>query len=236
MNPYYACSSCACYVKRGDPICPFCGTPNRARAVAPSRQLARMSRAQWLAYGSALAALGCTGSAATGPSHAQDATAQNEANAETVDGAVDGTPDTGPSSDAAVAGEVTFAAADGGFVCMGGIYLPSWDGSVCDRATQWCFLNNGGYGPSGCRSLDTTCAPGLFSDAACTSVFDWDAAACDGGPRRCACLTLTGCAGIYPGSCTDADAGGVVVSCGECYGAPPARIERLASAGNIAVS
>jgi len=66
MKPYYACSFCTRYVKRGDAACPFCGALNRATNVLPRRRALRTSRAQWLAYGSTLAVVGCTGGATAG--------------------------------------------------------------------------------------------------------------------------------------------------------------------------
>jgi hypothetical protein len=125
---------------------------------------------------------------------------------------------------------------EGGFLCVPG---GSCDFGICvdadvicDRATEWCFENGGGYNPpSGCRSLQTTCgSPPALADA-CLDDFSWDASAvegqvapCTGGVPRCACLTLT--PACVTGGCLDDDAGGVTVSCGHCYGAPPARLGR----------
>ena len=93
-----------------------------------------------------------------------------------------------------------------------------WDGATCDRATQYCFRQGGiGYSPDGCRSFD--CGPNSPSDAGCGPI-EWDAAACGGGVRRCSCL-FTSVPSVR--SCSDDEAGGVVLSCGQCYGAPPAR-------------
>jgi hypothetical protein len=113
------------------------------------------------------------------------------------------------------------ALGDAGFLCVRAGSQPFFDADiVCNRTSEWCYTNHG-FEPTGCLSLATTCAPPVLADA-CSSVFDWDAAACDGGTPRCSCLTLT-CSGW----CADDDAGGITVSCGSCYGAPPARHERL---------
>jgi len=191
MNPYYVCENCRCHVKRADPTCPFCGTASR-RAMAPfSSSLARsarLSRAQWLAYGAAVAAFACTGRA-------------------TMMG------DGSEQQPAAPLG-------DGGFPCIGPNGPLSLD---CQRASEWCYTNHG-FDPTECVPLTTTCAPDDPSDA-CSSVVTWDAAACDGGIPSCACLTVT----CGSGFCLEDEAGGVTVSCGSCYGAPPARPTRTAS-------
>jgi hypothetical protein len=203
-----------------------------------------LSRAQWLAYGSALTALGCSSGGAAAVSLGQDAAALGAEASAGVDGnppggdansedgaqgdataadvAADGPSPNGASQDGGLADANGFAPAQGGFTCTGSFGVPD---SVCDRATQWCFINGGGYGTTGCRSLDDTCVPTyLVGDAAptCMYTIEWDAAACDGGVRRCACLTSN----CWQPQCIDDDAGGVSLSCGECYGAPPARLER----------
>jgi hypothetical protein len=254
MNPYYACSSCARYVKHGDSVCPFCGTAKRATTGPTARRPGRTSRAQWLAYGSSLAVVGCTGGAAT-PSSAADATAQSEigapqaeaaeaagasdtasadanagvdsraeAEANDAGGSETTTADVTPT-DAASPQAISFASADGSFGCLGGAYN---DATTCDRATQWCEGLNGGSAHQ-CVSLDHLCGNFGLADSGCTPpIFYWDAAACDGGYRRCACVTVSCTLGASgPGLCTDDDAGGVTVTCGSCYGAPPARLERL---------
>ncbi len=129
------------------------------------------------------------------------------------------------AGDVATDDGIPFASADGSFPCV----TASGHGpTTCDRGTQWCY-HFGGVDSYVCRSFDHTCmyvdAP---ADAGCTPAFYWDAAACDGGYRRCACVTATCLGG---GTCSDDDAGGITVNCisGTCYGAPPARPERLVS-------
>lgn len=162
-----------------------------------------------------------------------EATAEVDANAEndaaSDDGveepsAADAATDTAAcdACDVGSDGGVPFASADGSFPCS-----PYRDATACDRRTQWCAGHNGGFSYS-CVSLDTTCSYG----PGCTSPdFYWDAAACDGGYQRCVCATVT-CSGMGSngrGFCNDDDAGGVTVTCGTCYGAPPVRLERFVS-------
>ena len=112
-----------------------------------------------------------------------------------------------------------------GFLCASAGNGAIFDADiVCDRASEWCYTNHG-FEPSGCVSLATTCAPTEPADA-CSGVFAWDAATCDGHIAGCAWITVT-CPG-GGGGCSDDDAGGITVSCGSCYGAPPARLERVA--------
>jgi hypothetical protein len=145
----------------------------------------------------------------------------------TDEASVDGGPQDGPSMDGSDNASFDGASlspndggiipSDGGFTCRGGgAQGGNW---VCDRATQWCFSNNGGYGPSGCRSLDDTCIPAGSDAASCWGTMQWDASACAGGYLRCACATAD-C--VLP-TCTDDGLGGVTMACGMCYGAPPAK-------------
>ena len=107
-----------------------------------------------------------------------------------------------------------------GFRCNTG-GLPMANDVVCDRASEWCFTNHS-HDPTGCVSLSTTC--GLPASGACNEVFYWDASACVPVTPRCACLTVT----CSSGWCSDDAEGGITVSCGSCYGAPPVRLERVA--------
>jgi hypothetical protein len=249
MNPYVACASCGCYVKQGDRICPFCGAPNAFRAGGPIQRLPRMSRSQWLACGTTIAVVGCSGDGITteapldattqtveagGAEQAADETTINDARAsaplDANDAAVTLVDANIPESEMAVP-----LRGEGGFLCeraggsgAGGVLDADL---VCDRANEWCF-QNGTAGPVGsrCQSLSAGCAK-------CIEAFSWDAAAagdgrvlpCTEGFPRCACLTLSpACTPASGGTCSDDDAGGLTVGCGHCYGAPPARLERLA--------
>jgi hypothetical protein len=100
-------------------------------------------------------------------------------------------------------------------------------GAFCDRASEWCYTNHG-FETTGCVSFASTCPPGEVGDAC--AVFYWNAAACAPGDHRCACLSVT----CNSGWCDDDHAGGITVSCGSCYGAPPPRLERLARAAPVA--
>jgi hypothetical protein len=246
MNAYCLCRHCARHIKRDEAACPFCG---EARLVGLSRR-----GAQWLVYGSALTVLGCTTSAPARPPQSQDATTASEVDARAADDtAVLGVADQGEATadqveattdqveattdqveatteDAAAdAAGPMLTPADGSFPCSWLYSGGPWDGATCDRATQYCFLQGGiGYSPDGCRSFACgpvmlTAIPGGFapSDGGCGPI-EW---ACDGGVRRCSCLT-TPCSAR---TCTDDDAGAVVLSCGQCYGAPP-RVGRDARA------
>lgn len=236
MNPYCLCRHCARHIKRDEAACPFCG---EARLVGLSRR-----GAQWLVYGSALTVLGCTSSARARPSQSQDATTAREVNARPADDTAEvGAADQGEAAAdqvEATTEEATADAAgpmltpaDGTFPCSWLYRGGPWDGATCDRATQYCFLQGGiGYSPDGCRSF--ACGPDMLtpipggyapSDGGCGPI-EW---ACDGGVRRCSCL-ITPCSAR---TCTDDDAGGVVLSCGQCYGAPPARAARRQYAGRV---
>ncbi|MDP9149001.1 MAG: hypothetical protein M3O36_03530, partial [Myxococcota bacterium] len=156
------------------------------------------------------------GDTGTGPDGAADADASVETDAGPVDGSGDGATD---------AARITRSPV-GRFPCVSAFDSSVGDSSTCDRATQWCFTNHR-FEPTGCAPLTTTCEPGSLTDA-CRAVFTWDAAACGGDNQalaapHCACMTLT----CSQGLCEEDDAGGITVSCGYCYGAPPVRLERL---------
>lgn len=217
MTPYCLCHHCARHIKRYEAACPFCGG---SALMEPSRRAARAVPAHWLAYGSALAALGCTAGDPARPMLSEDATTASEMDAVGAgNGGEAGAAGEATTEDAGVsAAELTFAPADGSFPCSWQFHGGPWDGAACDRATQYCFLQGGiDYSPDGCRSFN--CGPNSPSDAGCGSI-EWDAATCDGGFRGCSCLILTNCSAR---TCSDDDAGGVVLSCGQCYGAPPRR-------------
>lgn len=215
-----------------------------------------MSRAQWLAFGSTIAIAGCSGQetqtetpnpqVASGGDGTQaaaiamDGTIPTDTPNPQVESGDDGAQDelllhSGASgTDAPVDADTDasmeaglIVATDAQFRCYGGVGIGT--DMLCNAATQWCLIDMGGAGaPSGCEAFDITCLGDSGPDGSCSSTLTWELQKCDGGYRSCACLTLN-CGG-YPGSaqCTDQDGGGVTVSCGHCYGAPPARLERLA--------
>jgi hypothetical protein len=256
MGHFYACASCARYVTEADEACPFCGASRDERCQAAPPRPPRMSRARWLAYGSTIAAVGCSGGGTAGGA-GQDATAPREAAAVELEagredtasphdasppgeggGGTDG--DVSAEGDVAGDGQIAeagadcggsdlggFAPAQGSFVCLQAPYSLSLGNSaysdaslICDRATQYCVLYSTG---GACESLSDTCSARYYLEP--------KPGACDGGVLRCECLT--GCFAPPSASmvalCMDDEAGGVTIACHSCYGAPPARLERLAA-------
>jgi hypothetical protein len=220
LDRYYACSSCARYVKRADLACPFCAASN---APPPPRaeRVRTGSRSQWLAVGSTLAAVGCAGVHSSDSSRPDDAPALlpvGAADAEstarldaTVEGllgdaqtkeASDVVGSDGMPNDASACGPPT-----GRFSC--GRDADGAAIAVCDRSTEYCYQASAGFF---CQPYDV---PSLADAAACTTC------------PTCSCLApllkeLT----ISPGmcSCAEDEAGAITIaSCGPCYGAPPRR-------------
>ena len=242
MNHYTQCSACSRLVKASDSACPFCGEATRSPSVSWSRRpLPPLSRAQWLARGSALAVVSCTGSGAM-PSSAMDASVSREEASHSApsDSAAD---DSAPGasavgdpvpSDAAAAADRTDG--DGGssngvvasrsFPCGTDV-----DASLqCERATQICLSLSGGGGFS-CISQDGSTLHAYQGGTYASP--DSAAVSCDACAGPAGCTFYYGPPGsCWPSSCSEDDAGGVTVSCGECYGAPPARLERLATRQN----
>ena len=250
---YDSCPSCGRHVKQADKICPFCGAMRVAGTARFARSAARppssISRAQWLALGSAVvsAVILCackdgddagdeassreSGPYNKAPAGADSTTDEAESiTAATTDGARQYTLDEGGAAegrDSADAAPMASGSdsAPGGWLTPGEGGEPCGDqqdpAKTCDRATQYCYAH--GIDPTVCGSFATTCTPYRgVGDACVGSDFYWDAAACDGGLRRCACLNMT----CTEGWCSNDDAGGITLSCGPCYGAPPARRER----------
>lgn len=261
MNRFTPCSSCARHVKTSDTKCPFCGTARCAQAATRRQRIRRMSRARWLAHGSTLAILGCTGNGASTPPSDQDATATfvrdatspsagdteaRSANGDDTaledgaqaavgsakgnDSALGGTTDADAATTPSDSGTATpsdasgcvanlasagFTLGHGQFLCLqdGGAYanFSSHSDVYCDRATEFCYISGAGPRDDGCHPLS------------CSQSLTVDAGACDGGTLRCACLSGAYCGGEF-NYCDDDDAGGISVSCGSCYGAPPARL------------
>jgi hypothetical protein len=60
MHQYSPCPACACHVKVEDARCPFCGADIEPAILPLPRPRGRMSRGQWLAFGSALSLIGCS--------------------------------------------------------------------------------------------------------------------------------------------------------------------------------
>ena len=90
MATMHPCSSCQRHLRAGEPSCPFCGArgacgaPLAARVAHPQPR-GRVSRARWLAYGSAVAVIGCSSGSGGGGADSTrgkpDATTSNEGSA-----------------------------------------------------------------------------------------------------------------------------------------------------------
>jgi hypothetical protein len=222
MDAYEVCSSCACHIKRAEVRCPVCAAP-RTMSANVTRLAARMSRAQWLAFGSTLTLVSCSGAVQPAPSNGADSGSPSQevadanappawdgsrptsvADAGGHDADAEAVADTGsPGDDAAP--EASACTVSGTFACAG---------ATCDRASQFCEIYSGGT-EFGCLADDA--GAGTFS-------FPPE---CYGCPT-CACVgpKLGG-----PCQCIDIDdGGGIGIECIGCYGAPPARLERLLAA------
>jgi hypothetical protein len=253
MNSYVACDGCSRYVRPSEPVCPFCGAVGRGRAAPPPGRPIHARLGLSLAYGgSALALVACNDpkAAAPEPTESQDSsTAAADAHAagapadaleaailDSSTAAADALVADAPA-DALEAGvlDSSTAASDAGqlgawltsgtgeFVCgVPGLSLgPDGAALECNRATDWCFTNHG-FVPTGCAPLTGACLDGGDCPPS-AGALDWDPSLCDGGLRRCACVTAVCSGGYASGTCLDDDAGGVTISCGACYGAPPVR-------------
>jgi hypothetical protein len=219
MDAYEVCSSCACHIKRTELRCPFCAAPH-ASSARVARFASRMSRAQWLAFGSTLTLVSCSGAVQPLPSSGTDSgsPSQQTADASTSPGwdarnPTSATEDSGRDTDAVAAAdagsptddaatEASACAVTGAFTC---------NGTTCDRASQYCQMYNGGN-EVGCQADDA----GFNFPPQCY------------GCPTCACIgqQLTGTC-----HCVDIDdGGGIGIECIGCYGAPPARLERLLAA------
>ena len=236
MLPLALCAECACHIKTTETSCPFCGAVREAKGPGPAAVApARMSRAQWLALGSALAALGCSSEAT--PSSSQQAKLVIN----------DASTGAGASPDAAHEPDPTGAIqAMGAGVLDSGVIdadaatqvavakTPCGDGG-CDPGSTVCVIqtttslptnapgNSDGV-KSSCmpRPADGSCFLGVCG---CLGFSDFDT--CD----DMADPTGEGMQACGSETCAVDDAGVVRVddnSVQPCYGAPPARLERLA--------
>jgi hypothetical protein len=192
-----------------------------------------MSRAQWLAFGSGLAVAGCTAGALPG---AADDTIPSVSSSVAEGGADGGAQERGPGTpedseraldsgvscarDAAIADAE--AATDGAETPDSAPACSMAPGSTfpcgsntCDRMTQWCRMSPLG-GESGYCTADDA---GYTFPLRCQSC------------PTCECVTAAWDAGGTIGSngckCMDLDSGGIGLECLNCYGAPPARLERI---------
>ncbi len=215
MLTFSSCSVCARHVKSHERACPFCGVALGMRDVEATVLARRTSRGEWLARGSALVLAGCSGAGLGG--QGPDASA--------IDASGEGGSMLTEASEASEAGSVAasseasaafFSCSDGGPSVALGPEVPftcppaDWGQpqASCDRRTQYCAFSGGGFA---CVPIRGICAYG--GDLSC-----------DSGVFGCNCLPR------FATPCTD-DGSGAVATDTPCYGAPPARLERLAVRG-----
>jgi len=227
MTSFQPCSSCARHVRGADRACPFCGA-TVVRVRPPAARLPRMSRARWLALGSTVALVGCNAVVASSggdAGHAEHEAGSGNGDDGSVppgrDGGVLADAGRGEASSVDEAGWITDSgtqgdgtaqdaevSADGSVVCSARSGTFACGGQTCDRATQMC----GPYG-GGCVAYGTVLPNQQPEAGTC-------------GPcPTCACLEPTLWGACY---CSEDDGGAIAISCGGCYGAPPARLERIA--------
>lgn len=217
MDSYDICVSCACHIKRIESRCPFCGaahTPSSRIVRAP-----RMSRAEWLAFGSSLLLMGCSGSTEpeVGGEQAPSVSpgASSGSNADDSDAARGDASTTRDACASCVAdgsaGAHDGGAEDGGSACAVAPGTFACASNLCDRQTQWCMLYSNGT-PSGYCAPDD--AGWNFPDScqACPTCACVTGAWADAGRTSCKCVELEG---------------GIGVQCAGCYGSPPARLELM---------
>jgi hypothetical protein len=233
LGAYHVCRSCNRHVRAADRSCPFCGAPSTPRPIL--RWLRRTNRSGLMAFGSTLAMTGCSespGNRADGVDASYVVFQGVDARAEGAEPADDAAPLAATDNvsdaaavtpalrfwpDAALADAALGTHVAGGFVCVNPYPSPGFDPppSVCDPRTQYCCDYNYSDRPwEGCHA---------FGDAGPFSCW----------PPRCSCYPPPS-----PGSCTCQDlddAGAVAISCGSCYGSPPARREpsRSDDASNV---
>jgi hypothetical protein len=128
MDAYDVCSACARHIKRQERCCPFCDAAH-SRPGSTRPWMARVSRAQWLAFGSTLAAAGCLPTVST---------------ESPLEGGVGVLEDASPN---------VFAGcndASATFFCG-----PNDDGggACCNRATQYCSQNPYSGARRGCSDF-----------------------------------------------------------------------------------
>jgi len=219
MSHFQPCPSCACHVRRTDPLCPFCGAPNVPRGQRAPR-VPRMSRGQWLALGTTVALVGCTGTIASVPEGdgGHESTASHDAGGTAPDsGAAVRPEEAGTVAETGTLAETgavvdaspeSSAPLDSGVACGERSGFFSCGGNICDRAIQACYSNS-------CE---------WYGNLSAIATGGADAASCGSCPT-CECLQPT----LYTNChCTEDDSGTIAISCGGCYGSPPARLERIA--------
>lgn len=260
MDAYDVCVECACHIKREELACPFCAAPHAPKPLPAIRWSPRMSRAQWLAFGSTLAVAGCTEHVPRPlPSdQVADATIpQGDAAHEAMTAAWDAAmaPEADAFDEAAVPETDALAVLEADTSLEGGR-----DGAadaLVDSSSGFCVIpsgtficdpspngpgNGGSDGGVSCGRATQYCALWPSAVRGCLSNTDVDAQPYPGAPFPPECVACPTCACIrgYPrwmGShgceCSNLDdAGAIGISCGGCYGSPPARLERLLNASS----
>jgi hypothetical protein len=165
-----------------------------------------MSRARWLALGSAAALVGCSGAVVPatqdgGDPH-RDASPLEDASVSSGDA---GERDAGLAVEASADSDSDSGAEDAGAACSSRSGSFACAGETCDRAQQLCDMAGGG-----CVAYDAPTPHQML-----------DAGSCGACPS-CGCIQPT----LYGNChCQEDNAGTVVISCAGCYGAPPARID-----------
>src|SRR5579872_3682892 len=96
MNHYQVCTECRVHVKAHEAQCPFCGAARLARTPTERGLPVRLSRAQWLAFGSTLAVTGC--SSAIVSSIERSSSSSTSSTASSNGGSMTSTPVNGTSS------------------------------------------------------------------------------------------------------------------------------------------
>jgi hypothetical protein len=230
MDPYDICSACSCFIKAAETCCPFCGAEHRHAAPKSPLRVGRVSRAQWLALGSALVLTSCGGSVKPGPIGTQGAGQQSEGNEGDAEAQRDSGQNTGDDTDAA---QTVDAVATGD------------DASTIGDpdASQAPDVTGDEDAPATCAVADITfqCAgqPCKATSQYCELSYAGTEEACvddsTGGyfPQQCLSCPTCDCVSQYISGpsckCVDLGGGAIGVQCAGCYGAPPTRLELLAA-------
>jgi hypothetical protein len=243
------CTACSCHLKAHESACPFCGAPHVPRAPTAMRLGQRVSRAQWLAFGP-LAFAGCTGHAQAthdaAPAVAPDANSFEDGatDRDAADQNATIVLDANTSDEGATAETAPDDAPMDGADAMAD---SSQDAAEYDVVAVEAAANQDAELDGGTQADATSCVRGARYEAAslllccnsATQYYEFCAV-----PPYCGTLCrdfgVTGCAASHtcacvgrgpttfgPASCDEDDAGHVVAYVGPCYGAPPARRERL---------
>jgi len=216
---FYACSSCSRYVKEHENACPFCGAARGgSEHTVRSFSIRGISRGQWLTAGAAaLALVSCD--APNG-----DAFFECSVTVPTDGGAISATYCEKRMQYCSAQGTCVTIADSGpcAVVSPGNVCLCDEDAGVAVQrcSTKGFFDCSAGGSPvSYCEKWTQYCS----TQGTCVTIAD---------AGSCAVAS----SGTYQCTCTE-DAGATFQTCTShsgCYGAPPARLERLAATSNTA--